>query len=169
MLTQSSRFAWPALWHFPALVQGRFLFPSLVFLPFLPVNQTGVKRRLISLLSGWQCLGDRALVANWMVLGPFSSCINPSDISFALNPLCPCPSFLLTPPFFYQSFFPRLSNSYPPLPSCQVWAPQTPAQLGFFPPWPVSSFPSLLALRFPPLHWTPRSHQRELISALLPG
>lgn len=124
MHTQSSRFVWLPGQFFDILLvwyKGVSSSPSLVFLPFLPVNQTGVKRRLISLLSGWQCLGDRALVANWMVLGSFSSCINPSDISFTLKPLPPLSSplflsvFLLSslqllPPF---AFLPSLSPADP--------------------------------------------------------
>lgn len=113
-------------------------FPSLVFLPFLPVNQTGVKRRLISPLSGWQCLGDRPVVANWMVLCPLSSCINPSHISLTWTPLS---SPLLSPhPFINPSspFFPQNTPPSPsPLPCLHLSLPA------------AQCYPSLTLLLFP--------------------
>lgn len=140
-----------------------FSFPPC--LPFLPVNQTGVKRSLISPLSGWQYLGDRLL---W----PTGWCSVPSPAS--AHPVFPCSVLLRSFPsltlssLLYQSFLkllPLLCHHCvcTPPPTHTFTQPQA------FPPWPVSSSSSLFTLLFPSLHWALQSHQRELISELLPG
>lgn len=141
---------------FTGLVQGHTLSHCLLFLPFLPVNQTGVKRRLISPLSGWQCLGDRPIVADWMLLSPFPSCLSPFHIFFDLN------TFLLT--------LPPSSPLYHPFYALFLFAMFASLLLCS----PVLSLPdpsplSCLCSPFPLLHWVVQRHQRELISTLLPG
>lgn len=115
---------------FTGLVQGRTLSLPLLFLPFLPVNQTGIKRRLISPLSGWQCLGDRPVVANWMVLCPLSCCINPCHISFPWTPLSSPLSF--PQPFINSSLSFSQNSLSPSLPFHVCTSPS---------PGPVLSFP----------------------------
>lgn len=83
----------------------------LLFLPLHPVNQTGVKRRLISPLSGWQCLGDRPIVANRMV--PLSPLLLHPPIPYFLD----LDTSVLTPPLssrLYQPFFTFFSKHSPP-------------------------------------------------------
>lgn len=139
--------AWPIPWHLLGWYKDAPFSLPLLFLPLLPVNQTGVKRRLISPLSGWQCLGDRPVVANWMVLCPLSSCIHPSHISLTWIPLS---SPLLSPlsSRLYQPFFTFFSKHSPPpspLPCLHLSQPSA------IPPWPISSLPTLLTLSSSPL------------------
>lgn len=123
--------ALPFSWHLPGWYKDTpFPFPSSFF-PFLPVNQTGVKRRLIRPLSGQQCLGDRPIVANWMVVP------SPSALTRPIFPWPGClsahPSSLLTPSSTLLHLFSL----------CHCYACTSPSlQANAVPLWPYSALSS---------------------------
>lgn len=114
---------------FAGLVQGHTLSLPLLFFPFLPVNQTGVKRRLISPLSGWQCLGDRPIVANWMVVP------SPSD---STRPIFPWPGCLSAHPSSLLSPSSTLLHLFSLCHACTSPSPQASA----VPLWPYAALSS---------------------------